>query len=243
MARAPRKPEEIFSDFADDWQKLYGQDLISVVLYGSGAIGDYRPGKSDLNFLVVLTEEGIRALERCFKLVTKWSRRRVATPLIMTREYIATSMDAFPLEFLNMKRHYQVVWGEDPLSEIVVDGEKLRLQCEREVKGKLLQLRETYLSSGGRKREVKVIIAQSLTAFLAIFEGILYLRDRDIPSQRGAVISQIAEEVGLDQVLFLRLLQVKEGKTKLTASEMQTIIGRYIEEIRRLAFWLDSLVH
>jgi len=57
------------------------------------------------------------------------------------------------------------------------------------------------------------------------------------------VISQIAEEVGLDQVLFLRLLQVKEGKTKLTASEMQTIIGRYIEEIRRLAFWLDSLVH
>ena len=59
MAKAPQNPEEIFSEFTNDYQKIYGTDLLSIVLYGSGARGDYIPGRSDLNFLIVLTEEGI----------------------------------------------------------------------------------------------------------------------------------------------------------------------------------------
>ena len=241
MAKAPRRPEEVFSELTDDYQKVYGHDLLSIILFGSGASSDYRPGKSDLNFLVILTEEGMSQLHRCLKLVGKWRRRRVASPVIMTKEYIRTSVDTFPLEFLNIKRHYQVVWGEDPLAEIVVDRTKLRLQCEREIKGKLLQLREAYLSSGERKKELLGLISQSITAFISIFHGILYLRDDEIPDQRGAVVAKVSKEAGLDDVLFLRLLQIKEGKVKPYLKEMQVIMRRYIDEVQRLAFWVDSL--
>jgi predicted nucleotidyltransferase len=241
MARGPRRPDEVVSQFADDCTKLYGDELRSVVLYGSGASQEYVPGQSDLNFMLVLTETGIATVEQAFKLVTKWRRRRVATPLLVTDEYIQSSLDVFPLEFLNISRHYRVLKGEDPLAGLEIDREKLRLQCEREVKGKLLQLRETYLSSEGRKRDILTIVKQSLTALVSIFHGLLYLQEKEIPSQRSAVIAKAAEEAGLDEVLFLRLLRVKEGTTKLSAAELQKLMRQYIGEVRRLAFWFDSL--
>ncbi len=241
MAKAPKRPEYIFPEFTEDYQKIYGDDLLSIVLYGSGARGDYIPGRSDLNFLLVLTEEGIKGLHRAFKVVAKWHRRRVTTPLFMTEEYITTSLDTFPLEFLNIKRHYRLVWGEDHLAKIKIHREYLRLQCEREVKGKLLQLREAYLSSEGRKRGLVSVVSQSITAFISIFQGILYLCDREIPDQRAEVISKAAAETGLDEGPFSRLLQVKEGITKFPVKEMETLMESYIEEVRRLAFWVDKL--
>jgi hypothetical protein len=86
---------------------------------------------------------------------------------------------------------------------------------EREVKGKLLQLREAYLASKGRKKDLVTVASQSLTAFLSIFEGILYLLDKEIPHQRGGIIQLIAAETGLAAEPFVQLLEVKEGKAKL----------------------------
>ncbi|OGP53740.1 MAG: hypothetical protein A2Y65_01485 [Deltaproteobacteria bacterium RBG_13_52_11] len=239
--RAPQSPEEIIPEFTNDYQQIYGEALISIVLYGSGARGDYIPKRSDLNFLIVLTEEGIKGLGRAFKVVTKWHRRRVATPLFMTNEYIATSLDTFPLEFLNITQHYQVVWGVDPLAGIEIHQKQLRLQLEREVKGKLLQLRGAYLASKGWGRNLVALASQSLTALLSIFQGILSLRGKKIPHQRGDVIKAIAAETGLDAVPFVRLLEVKEGKNKLPAKKMKGLMMSYIEEVNRLASWLDKM--
>ncbi len=241
MAKAPQKPEEIFPEFTNDYQEIYGTDLLSIILYGSGARGDYMPGRSDLNFLIVLTEDGIKGLHRAFKVVAKWHRRRVATPLFMTQEYITTSLDTFPLELLNIKRDYQVAWGKDLLAKVKIRQRQLRLQLEREVKGKLLQLREAYLSSEGRSRDLVAVASQSFTAFLSIFQGILYLREKETPHQRGAIIQLIAAETGLAAEPFVQLLAVKEGKARLSVKKMKGLMESYIEEVRRLAFWVDEM--
>jgi predicted nucleotidyltransferase len=241
MAKAPQKPEEIFPDFTHDYQEIYGTDLLSIILYGSGARGDYIPGRSDLNFLIILTEEGIKGLHRAFKVVAKWHRRRVATPLFMTPEYITTSLDTFPLELLNIKRDYRVAWGKDLLAKVKIRQRQLRFQLEREVKGKLLQLREAYLSSEGRGRNLVAVASQSLTAFLSIFQGILYLREQESPHQRGAIIKAIAAETGLAAEPFEQLLEIKEGKTRLSVKKMKDLMESYIEEVRRLAFWVDMM--
>jgi predicted nucleotidyltransferase len=239
--KAPQSPEEIIPEFTDDYHKIYGENLLAICLYGSGARGDYIPKRSDLNFLICLTEKGIKGLDRAFKVVAKWHKRRVATPLFMSREYIATSLDTFPLEFLNIKQAHRVVWGKDPLKKVTIRKRQLRLQLEREVKGKLLLLREAYLASRGWKRNLAAVASQSLTAFLSIFEGILYLRGKDIPLQRGGLIRAMAAETGLTAVPFMHILEIKEGKTKLRRKKMKDMMERYIEEVRRLAFWVDKL--
>jgi predicted nucleotidyltransferase len=239
--KAPQTPDEIIPEFTNDYQRIYGEDLISICLYGSGARGAYIPRRSDLNFLIVLTEEGIKELSKAFKVVARWRRRRVTTPLFMTNEYIATSLDAFPLEFLNIKQHYRVVWGKDPLAGIKINRQRLRLQVEREVKGKLLQLRGAYLASRGWGINLVALASQSVIALLSIFQGILYLRDKEIPHQRGGVIKAVATETGLAAEPFMRLLDVKEGKIKLPARVMKSLMKSYIEEVSRLAAWVDKM--
>jgi len=239
--RTPQTPDEIIPEFTNDYQRIYGDDLISIVLYGSGARGAYIPRRSDLNFLIVLTEEGIKDLSKAFKVVARWRRRRVTTPLFMTNEYIAASLDAFPLEFLNIKQHYRVVWGKDPLARIKINHKRLRLQVEREIKGKLLQLRGAYLASRGWGINLVALASQSVIALLSIFQGILYLRDREIPHQRDDVIKAIATETGLAEEPFVRLLEVKEGKIKRPARVMKGLMKSYIEEVSRLAVWVDKM--
>jgi len=239
--KAPETPDAIIPEFTDAYQRIFGEDLISICLYGSGARGAYIRRRSDLNFLICLTEEGIKDLDKAFNLVASWRWRRVTTPLFMTDEYIAASLDAFPLEFLNIKQHYRVVWGKDPLKGIKINRKQLRLQVEREIKGKLLQLRGAYLTSRGWGINLAALASQSLTALVSIFQGILYLRGKEIPDQRGDVIKAIAAETGLAAEPFVRLLEVKEGKSKPSARVMKGLMKSYIAEVSRLAAWVDEM--
>ena len=50
-----KDPERIGRDFVADVEACWGDDLVAVVLYGSAARADYVPGRSDLNFLVLVT--------------------------------------------------------------------------------------------------------------------------------------------------------------------------------------------
>ena len=103
MAKTPLKPEAIFKEITADFKNAFEDELISIILYGSGARQDYTPGRSDINFLIVLTPKGIDNLFGAVDAVVKWKKRNVATPLFMTWEDIRASLDSFPVEFLNMK--------------------------------------------------------------------------------------------------------------------------------------------
>jgi len=93
MAKIPDQPQDIFVPLTQDYLQAFGKDLISLMLYGSAAGGSYVKGKSDINLLAVLTPEGIDRLEDSFAVVKSWRKRNVAVPLVMTRQFIATTLD------------------------------------------------------------------------------------------------------------------------------------------------------
>ncbi len=179
MAKAPNDPKEIFQEFTNDFKELFDDDLISIILYGSATGKNYRPGKSDINFMIVLSEEGIEHLDRAFKHLEKWRKRHVAVPLFLTETYIRTSTDVFPIEYLNFQKNHVMVYGKDLLEELTFDHHWVRLQCEREIKGKLLLLREAYLETAGKARGLKELIGQSIGAFAAVFEALLVLKEKE----------------------------------------------------------------
>lgn len=234
------KPEEIFPDITGGYRKIYGNGLISVILYGSAAGSDYRPGKSDLNFLIVLSEEAIDHLDRALETVSRWRKRGVATPLFMTKGYIASSLDSYPLEFLNMQKGHVLVYGEDVLKDLSFEPGDLRLQCEREIKGKLLLLRERFLETEGKGRRVQELIAESITAFISIFRGLLHLKGAGIPASRREIVEALAREIPVDGDVFLRCLDIKEGE-KLSSSELGDAMNAYLTEVRRLWGFVDEL--
>lgn len=225
---------------ADDYLKVFSNDLISVILYGSAVTDEYLPKKSDLNFLIVLSERGIENLYLVYDLVAKWRKKRVGTPLFLTKAYIDSSLDTFPIEFINLKRNYTVVFGEDSLKELSFEKEFVRMQCERELKGKLLLLRERYVETKGKAVALRALVKNTLSDFIFIFKGLLYLLDKEVPATKRETITILTNEFDLNQELFFSLLRVKEGTFKPSAKEMGPLFEKYLKEMRTITLLTDS---
>ena len=241
MAKVPHRPEDIFSEYIADYQKAFGEDLEAITLFGSAARGDYIRGRSDINFLVVLSEKAMERLDLLAALVDKWKKRKVATPLFMTAVGLSSSVDSYPIEFLNMQRHYQTIYGKDLLSELVFQYNDVRLQCERELKGKSLLLLQRYLETAGNAKKVQGLISDSITAFLAIFKALLYLKGVAIPGKRRELIQDMALHYGIDAEIFFKCLDVKEGVVNSTKEGIKGLFRGYLKEVRRLADRVDQL--
>ena len=240
MAKIPKNPSDIFDEFTTDFKNIYGDDLVSIILYGSAARGEYTPKKSDINFLIVLTEQGIADLRKCLSIIPKWEKRNVTTPLFVTKKYIQESLDSFPIEFLGMRMHNQLIYGEDVMQAVEVEEEDLRLACEREMKGKLLHLREGFLSAANNKRNMKTLISQSIAAFTTIFSAILSLKDVTLTGKRRELFLKMAEEFDLNKKVFDDLMSVRENSIKLSKMDLINLMERYIREIDKLTDMVDK---
>ncbi len=241
MSKIPKDPGEISPSIVNDYKGLFGENLISVILYGSAASGDYIPGKSDINFMIVLSEEGIDSLDQAFDLIARWKKRNVTTPLFLTEAYVRTSLDVFPIEYLNFRNSYELVYGKDILKDLFFDRGFLRMQCEREVKGKLLLLREAFLESQGKGKYLQQLIAQSLGAFVAIFNGLLHLKGEELPRHKRDVIKNVCQAFQMDTGLFEKLLDVKEKRVKLSGPEINRLFKAYLKEVQKLWKVVDTL--
>jgi len=241
MARAPSKPEDIFTEFTEDLRQAFGEDLVSIVLYGSGATGEYRPGKSDLNFLVVLQDDSVDSLRRGMAVAARWRKRMVNTPLFMTKAYIQSSLDSYPLEFLDMQANYRLVHGEDVLKDLQFRPADLRVQCERELKGKAFRLRQVYLEARENPRAMREIIAGSITTFTSIFQGLLFLVGKAVPKTKREIINEVAQEFQLDAGTFLKLLAIKTGERKASSAQTLGLFKKYVAEIDALSSAVDKL--
>jgi predicted nucleotidyltransferase len=241
MPKVPKDPREIFSSIIDDYKGLFGEELVSILLYGSAASGDYMAGRSDINFMMVLSERGIDLIDEAFDLIAKWKKRNVATPLFLTEAYVETSVDVFPIEYLNFQNNYLLVYGKDILKDLSFDREFLRLQCEREVKGKLLLLREAFLETQGKRKSLQDVMAGSLGAMVAIFAALLHLKGKELPRHRREVINQVCQAFLMDRDLFEKLLDIKEKRSKPRGREMNSLFKAYLKEIQKLWKIVDTL--
>lgn len=241
MAKKPDSPLSIAEEFAGDVKAIYGEELVSVILYGSAASGAWVAKKSDINFLLVLSEIGISRLNAAFPLIEKWRKLTGALPLFMTKDYIAASLDSFPIEFLHMKRLYKVIYGEDVLAALEIPAANLRLQCESQIKGKLLHLRAEFLSTLGKRSRLLELITRTLPAFAVLFKALLVLKDAEVPADRGEIVLATAELYGLDYDIFQQIIQAGDKEAKLSNVELDRITTGYIAEIGKLARIIDQM--
>jgi hypothetical protein len=189
--------------------------------------------------MVVLGEEAIRRPGAIIPLIKKWHKRSVSTPLLLTKAYISSSLDTFPIEFLNLKYAYRLVYGEDVLRDLEFGTGLLRLQCERELKGKLLQLREHFLETEGKPDRIEELIRLSLTTFLSIFRAVVFLKGGDPPGESNELIAAVARLAGLDRELFVHLAEIRQKKKKIQKTGAIDLMEKYIGQVRTLAQFID----
>jgi len=241
MGPVSRKPEKVFEQFAKEVRELFGKEVVSIILFGSAATEEYIPKKSDINFLVVLTQQGIEQIEKVQRFPARWQKKKISLPLFLTEAYIDASLDSFPIEFFNMRAAYKVIYGRDVLEGIEIKKGDLRLQCERELKAKLLQLRQGYILTRGKARSLKRLIGQSIVAFASISRGLLYLKGKEVPKTKQEILLATCREFGLDEGLFSLLFSVRGFAVNLSKKQLASNVQRYISEIGKLSEIVDQM--
>ena len=229
--------------FAGELQKVYGAELTSVVLYGSAARGEFRPGQSDLNVLVLLRELSPAALLRGSELARAWVAEGNAPPLMLSAEEWRRSADVWAIELTDIRDAHLTLAGADPFEGIAISMADLRLQCERELKGKQIQLRERYLLFAAQPDELGGLLARSFSTFLVLFRTVLRLGGEPGEREAEAVVRRVAERVGFDPAPLLEIHRARAAGEKLQPRADAPVVVGYLDAVSRVVEHVDRLVH
>lgn len=218
-----------------------GDNVHSLYVVGSSLTIDFIPGISDINTLIVLRELSPDFLDFIAPLGKKYGKKNVRAPLIMTPNYIQRSRDVYPVELLDMKLIHECVYGRDLLEGLEIDRGHLRLQCERELKGALINLRQDYVSAMGRKKLVLSLLVASVSGCIPVFRSVLFLKGQQPPRDKAAVVEALDVATEIDLSVFKKVLLIKRRQKKVSASECKETFREYYAAVEKLAEMIDAL--
>ena len=227
-------------DFVSSLRDIFKEGLISVILYGSAASGEFTLRNSNLNLLIVLSDAGLPNLKKCTALVNRLKYRKFEA-LFLSREYIQTSTDVFPIEFLDMKENYSVLFGEDVLKGVQVDTRNLRFQCEQELKGKLINLRQAYLRQSRNRAALKYLLFKYCTSVLHILRNVLRVKGKNPSYLKQDVLKEVGDEFKIDMAVLTKILAAKNKEIALSAADIDSLFIRFTEEVEKASGIVDKL--
>jgi hypothetical protein len=240
MGLNPAVAEKI-TPMVEDLLKEYTSNIHSFHIVGSAVIPDYNEKLSNINSVVVLHNMDLQFIKFLAPLGNKYGNKKIAAPLVMTPEYIDRSLDAFPIEFLDFKRLHKTVYGQDLLKDLQIATPNLRLQCEREIKTKLIGLRQGYISSLGKKEDITALLVRSFTGSMALFRAIITLLGKEPPVPRAEVIAMLGSATGIDTEIFEKLLLLKADLVKPSEQELASFFERYYNALEDTGKIIDDL--
>jgi predicted nucleotidyltransferase len=233
--------ERILRDLLTRLQKAYGERLVSVILYGSGAVGDHNGHFSDLNILCVLSEVTLRELADSVAVFRWWRGLHNPSPLLLSRDELRNSTDCFPIEFHDIRERHRILYGEDVVADLDVDKSFYRAHVEYQLRSKLLRLRQKAAAVLNDKDLLRDLLADSISTFCVLFRHALLLSGVDAGFAKREVVNQVREHFGIDVSSLERLLDLREGKIKPRQVDVVPLCESYLKVIQAVVDRVDRL--
>jgi hypothetical protein len=232
---------ERFKPFQDEILKSHKDNIHSITITGSSLTDDFDHEKSDVNSVLVLNKMDLGFLEVLASLGKTYGKKGMSAPLIMTPEYIMHSLDVFPVEFLNIKLLHETLFGEDLFQNIKIDRKDLRLQCERELKVRLIGLRQGYISSMGDAKILSDLFINTIAGYIPLFRSIILIFGQEPPLRNEDVLQVLERISGVNTQVFRKVLKQKRRKTKMAMAHLNAIFKDYYGAVEKLGDITDDI--
>ncbi|MBI5411057.1 MAG: hypothetical protein HZA21_03600 [Nitrospirae bacterium] len=220
---------------------LFGAALQGVILYGSAAQGDFLPGRSNINLLLLVSSCDLPTLQQYAKVHKRWNGEGIVAPLFLSEAELRASADVFPLEYSEIKEQHVLLAGRDPFPEFHLDSRNLLLQCEQEVRGNLLRLRQRFVEGGGTQEATTILLPLSLTALLPCLRGLLRLLGLSAPRGAETLLKGLPAVLGFDSTVFQEVLSLKRGQISPGPIETPRLFERYVSSLQSFIQRIEEL--
>jgi hypothetical protein len=218
-----------------DLRTVFGTRLLAVVAYGPQLEG---ATDTPLTCLALVNSLSAEDLQSCAQFARRWHRAHIATPLILPVEEFMRSLDTFPLEYGEIIRSHELVYGNDPFSSAAIAPDDMRRACELQAKSHLLHLREAFIESGGRPTDVAELVASSAPAFTQLLRNVARL-NRVTTDDRSEVTRAGARAVGIPEELVADMLNL-ERRLGVPATDPSRLFPEYLAAVEQLARAVDG---
>jgi predicted nucleotidyltransferase len=233
--------DETMAEFIQRLRATQGDNLLSIVLFGSAAHGEFRPGYSDVNLLCVLRDASFSSLQKISPVIEWWRKKRYGPPLVVTPEEMKSSAAEFSIEFIDMKQRYRVLYGEDVLHGLEVPMHWHRFQIEYELREKLFLLRQQLLLANNNESELWEVMLHSLSSFTTLFRHVLLeLGEAERKHSREAVV-ELSKRLSFDDSAFLELIDIRAKTIDRKQLRATNVAERYTGAIERITSAVDRM--
>jgi len=232
--------QNLINEFLDRLRTRAGEDLDSVVLYGSAASeSDFHHDHSDLNLLCLFRKLDAEMLERVRPALAWWLSEKQPVPTLLSSEELARSTDVFALEVFDLQRRHRLLYGKDEFLALQIDRKMHCLQAEHELRRALLRLRRAYVATEGEPKRVIALMTESVTTFVLLFRHALIALGEEPPEHRVQVIDTLAAKLKFDGAPFRKALEVRESKGGILPSDAARIFASYMDAVQRVTSEVD----
>jgi predicted nucleotidyltransferase len=233
--------EQALNQLVDRLKEAAGENLHSVVLYGSAASGEFHQNFSDVNVLCLFQALSMNTMLALSEAVGWWRKQKHPAPLLLTIDEVNRSSDVFPIEFLDIQKHHRILYGEDVFASMKIARTLHRVQVEHELRTKLILFRQQFLIDATNSSKVLNLMLESLSSFVTLFRHSLWIAGEEPAGGKRALLLELEKRLQVDTKAFLDLLSVREGKLKSAALEVNTMLASYLKTIEQVISFVDQL--
>ncbi len=234
-----KKKREQAQEFADQIASVLGDNLRSLIMFGSAVRGGFGPGHIEANLLLIVQDASTAALRPIERSIANWVKRRFPAPLIFTEREWRGSTDVFPIEIEDMREAYELMGGVDPFDGLTTTRAHLRHELEREIRGKLLQLRAEYAAVAPDGKALTRLLIDSARTFFVLMRGTVRLTGGTPSENPTSLVKMASEAAGLDATAFDWVVDKIAGRTVKALKPYDDIGARYVDELEKLADFVD----
>lgn len=206
-SRIPAQLASRFAAYAQRASTLAGTTLESLVLFGSVLTPDWRAGRR-CHHALVLTTDDLTLIGRLGALSSDAMVLGLTAPLLVTGKLVQSTLDTFPLEWLEISTCHEVLHGGNPFQGLTFAREHVRLQCERESTVLAISVRQRLLHRDAATGP----LTECAEHAVRILRGLLHLDGVEVPQAPSTIIAQAAARFALD---LQPVAQAWDGQTGL----------------------------
>lgn len=236
----PDDVQQLLHVYVKDAVNTYGTRMDGVLLYGSAVRGEFLPGRSNVNLLLLLTSYDVALLRQYTAIHQRWSKEQIVVPLFLTRSDLQSAAAIFPLEYLDILECHRVLWGQDPFVGFKVDTRFLKGEVLQSLRGNLLRVRQRFVEGGGSEEAVTILLPLSITSLLPVLRGVQRLAGRSVTSHGEPLLKDMEIYAGTDLSGLRDAWLLKRGQISPGQKEVPRLMDRYLDSLARLVATVEA---
>ncbi len=226
--------EQELNLFGEELKTAIPDNILSVIIYGGLAKGEFKPETSDINLMIVLRDASNDTLKQIAPIIQKKNSRISMHPFIITENELRIAPELFPIKFLDIKTYHKIISGTELLSTLNIPNDKLIYACKQELQNLYMRLRSVYSYSTELPEVLEFKIKKTFSSLLVNMNALIYVKTGVMEKAKDEIISKSSSLFSLDQQLLSSIKAIRNNTHSYSPEEIKKIYENFMTLLNQI---------